>query len=252
MVNHLIKLFGYSVTIFFGDPAVFDRWRWLRKHLRSGPLRTLDAGCGSGALTFYAAKRGNEAVGVSFQDRNNEVAKERARILGLANAIFVEGDLRVLDTLKTKLGIFDQIICFETIEHILGDDKLIRDFASILKPGGQILLTAPYKHYNRIMGASISEVENGSHVRWGYTHEEITTLFAKHSLVVTGRAYLTGLISQRLIRSYRLLSMYIPYRLVWALLFPLRICVALDQLVTKIFHYPYLSIAVVAEKRALQ
>src|SRR3989344_7486468 len=149
MENALVKLIGYYATILHGDVAVFDRYRWLKKHLLAGPLRTLDAGCGSGAFTMYAAKRGNEAIGISFDERNNEIAEERAKLLGINGVRFVTGDLRKLDELSCKLGLFDQIICFETIEHVLGDEKLVKDLSNLLKPGGTVLLTAPYKHYYR-------------------------------------------------------------------------------------------------------
>lgn len=116
-------------AILFGDSAAFDRFRWFVKRMKGGDIRTLDAGCGSGALTLYAAKRGNEAVGISFDERNNRMAEERARILGIERAQFVTGDLRKLDTLAPSLGVFEQIICFETIEHI----KMMRSYCTILR-----------------------------------------------------------------------------------------------------------------------
>ncbi|MGH7934815.1 MAG: hypothetical protein ACREQN_16860, partial [Candidatus Binataceae bacterium] len=64
--NALVRLLGWRATVLHGDPMTLDRWRWLKRHLRAGRLRTLDAGCGSGAFTMYAAKIGNEAVGITF------------------------------------------------------------------------------------------------------------------------------------------------------------------------------------------
>ncbi len=111
MTNTLVKITGWPATILHGDPSVFDRWRWIRRQLLHGSVRTLDAGCGSGAFTMYAARCGNEAVGISFDDRNNLIATERSRLLGLTNIRFITADLRKLDEISENLGKFDQIIC---------------------------------------------------------------------------------------------------------------------------------------------
>src|SRR5262245_12835053 len=135
----LVRLVGWRATVLQGDPCVLDRSHWLRRHLRAGPLRTLDAGCGSGAFTLYAARIGNQAVGSSFDPGQVDRARGRAGILGLRSAAFRAGDLRRLDEQAEVLGRFDQVIVFETIEHILDDRKLVADLAALLAPGGTIL-----------------------------------------------------------------------------------------------------------------
>jgi len=216
-------------------------------------MRTLDAGCGSGAFTMYAAKIGNEAVGISFDERNNKVAEDRAKFLKIQNIRFITGDLRKLDELKNNLGNFDQIICFETIEHILNDQKLVKDFSDILKPGGRLLITAPYKYYNKHLlrddKIPLSVCEDGGHVRWGYTHEEIANIFNSANLVIKEREYISGVISQSLVALYRILQSKINYKIAWLIVFPLRIFVILDPLITKLFKFPYLSIGAVGIKK---
>ena len=129
MGNKLIKIFGQIATVFFGDPAVWNRYLWLKHNLKGDNLRTLDAGCGSGAFALYAAKIGNKVLGISFEERNNVIAGERADILGLKNAKFITGDLNKLGEMRSELGLFDQIICFETIEHIMDDQKLVTNLS---------------------------------------------------------------------------------------------------------------------------
>ncbi len=135
MKNIIIKLVGLTSLVFFSALPSFDRFIWLRNHLQSGPFRTLDAGCGSGTFTFYAAKLGNDAVGISFDKRNNSTAQERAKLLGIQNAKFIEWDLRNLSELSNDIGLFDQIICFETPEELkmkinkfLQNEKTINEF----------------------------------------------------------------------------------------------------------------------------
>jgi len=249
----LVKLIGYYATILHGDVAVFDRYRWLKKHLLAGPLRTLDAGCGSGAFTMYAAKRGNEAIGISFDERNNEIAEERAKLLGINGVRFITGDLRKLDELSGELGLFDQIICFETIEHILDDEKLVRDFSNLLKPGGKLLLTAPYKYYYKhLLGddkTPISSCEDGGHVRWGYTHEELEKIFNKAGITLIKKEYVSGIITTLQMVTSRFLQKKINFKVVWFLVFPLRALFLIDPLITWMTHCSHLTVAVTGVKK---
>ena len=250
MENILVRLIGYKATVLHGDTAVFDRYTWLKKHLLPGPSRTLDAGCGSGAFTMYAAKIGNQATGISFDKRNNEIAAQRAKILNIHNIKFIDGDLRKLGEMSGTLGKFDQIICFETIEHILDDKKLIKDFSSLLKPDGRLLLTAPYKYSKHLYGddKNLSTHEDGGHVRIGYTHKEMADLLEKSGFKIQVLEYITGYISQQLINLQRILAK-INSKLAWLIIFPSRIFQFLDPVLAKIIDYPYLSIGIVAIKR---
>lgn len=248
MSNVLVRVLGWRATILHGDPAVVDRWRWLRRHLAPGPLDTFDAGCGSGAFTLYAALVGNRAVGMSFDGANQRKAQERGRILGLANARFVAGDLRELDRFPEGLGPFDQVICCETLEHVLDDRKLVADLAALLRPGGRLLVTTPNKHYRPLRGDRVSEVEDGGHVRWGYTHEELRALFEAHGLEVVAEEYVTGAVTQKLMNLMRRIG-EADARAAWALTFPLRVFRVLDPLVTSLSGYPPLSVAVVGVRR---
>ena len=251
MNDILVRLIGYPATVLHGDAAVFNRWRWLKKHLLPGARRTFDAGCGSGAFTMYAAKIGNQAVGISYDEKNNQKATERANILGLNNIKFITVDLRELDKISVSLGMFDQIICFETIEHILDDRKLIENFSKLLKPGGKLLLTAPYKYYKHLYGddeTKLSTWEDGGHVRWGYTHKEMSNLLSEFGFKIEEVGYITGWISQKLINFQRRLSK-INSKMAWLIIFPLRIFQFFDPLLAKITKYPFLSIGVVAVKK---
>ena len=151
MKDTLVKLIGWKATILQGDPTVVDRWRWLKRHLRPGPLRTLDAGCGTGAFTFYAAAIGNEAVGISFDPHQLQAARRRASILRVDGIEFREVDLRRLNENADAFGRFDQIVVFETIEHIRDDQKLVRDLAvlvlaTVMGIGVVLAMTADAAH----------------------------------------------------------------------------------------------------------
>src|SRR5438132_3702924 len=95
----LARTIGWPAMILHGYPCVFDRWRWVRRSLRRGNLRTLDAGAGNGGVTMYAARQGNHALGVSFDKHALKAAERRAGLLGLDQARFLVGDLRNFDEL---------------------------------------------------------------------------------------------------------------------------------------------------------
>ena len=246
--NALIRLIGWRASIVHGDPSVFDRWLWLRRHLQPGPLRTLDAGCGSGAFTMYAAMIGNESVGISYDERNNAVATSRARMLGIRKVRFCTIDLRDLDQYSESLGAFDQIICCETIEHILNDKKLLADLSGLLKPAGRLLLTTPFKHAIPLWGDRVSECEDGSHVRRGYTHAEMRDLLGACGMEVRAEEYLSGCVSRHLVAATRTLSRVNP-TIAWVATFPLRVFQVVDKNLTKAIRYPFMTIAIVAAKR---
>jgi SAM-dependent methyltransferase len=88
MSDALIHLLGVRGAFLHGDPFVWDRWKWVRAVLRGGSLRTLDAGCGTGAFSFYADRIGNDCVGLSFDEENNRRARRRAGRLGCGKVRF--------------------------------------------------------------------------------------------------------------------------------------------------------------------
>lgn len=198
---------------------------------------------------MYAARIGNESVGISLDQTKNQKAKAYASLLRMPNVQFITADLRNLDKLGNGLGRFDQIICFETIEHIRNDKKLMTDLSLLLKPGGRLLLTTPFRNYKRLLGDKLSEHEDGGHVRWGYTHAEMRELFEKCALNVAAEEYISGFVSQQLTNFIRLLSAANP-RIAWIVTLPLRILQILDSPLTRLIRYPYLSIGIVGVKRA--
>jgi SAM-dependent methyltransferase len=244
----LVRLVGWHATILHGDPLVPVRWLWLRRHLPAGAYRTLDAGCGSGAFTLYAAKIGNEAVGISFNSREIDKAARRAQLLGLSTARFLEGDLRRLRETGNDLGTFDHILCCETVEHISDDRKLLADLAALLKPGGRLLLTTRFKQLRMMPGDRISDVEDGNEVRWGYTLPEMEALCRAAGLEVSRSEYLAaGVVTYALTFTLRVVST-VNARLAWLVTFPLRALQVLDRPLTWLMRFPFMSIAIVAVK----
>lgn len=249
----LVKLIGFPATLIHGDPHVLDRWRWLRARLpktRNNEL-LLDVGCGSGAFSIGAALRGYRAFGLSWDLRNQSAAIERARYCKASQAEFEILDVRKLHCREDLIGRFDVVICSETIEHILDDLTLMRSMAACIKPGGRLLLTAPYLLYRAISGGDMgpfSDTEDGWHVRRGYNSAMLEELCSHTGLKVENITFCSGFVSQKVAGAMRRLS-GLNQGLAWALVLPLRaLPPLLDTVVTSILRWPCYSICLEAYK----
>ncbi|HTY97811.1 MAG TPA: methyltransferase domain-containing protein [Solirubrobacteraceae bacterium] len=251
MSDLTMRVLGWRSLLIHGDPCVLDRWLWLRSRLRPGPLRTLDAGCGNGAFSIYAARVGNEVLATSFSERELDDARRRTDLLGLRGVEFEVLDLRDVDQQGPRLGSFDQIICLETIEHLTDDQGLLTSLAGLLRPGGRVLLTTPFDGHRPLYSEERhpSPVEDGSHVRYGYSAGRLRELALSAGLEPQGVGYLSGVVSQRLTNLMRRMSLRLGRMPAWALMLPLRALVVLDRPLTRLTRYPYLSIAMVAVKQ---
>jgi SAM-dependent methyltransferase len=251
MPDATLRAFGWSPLLIHGDPCVLDRWLWLRRHLRPGPLRTFDAGCGNGGFSIYAARTGNRVVAASFSPREQEDAKRRAEVLGVTGIDFRLLDLREIERHRDSLGSFDQIICFETIEHLTDDEGLVRTLVEMLEPGGRLLLTTPFDGHHPLYTeeADPSPVEDGSHVRFGYSQERLREIAQGAGLHVEDEGFVSGVVSQKLTDLMRVLSARVGRPAAWLLTLWLRPLVVLDGPLSRLLGYPYLSVALSGVKR---
>ena len=119
------------------------RYRYLPRQFRAGPIDTLDAGCGNGALAYAAYKLGNRVLGISV--RADEIRRNQeyfgALLPNCDRLQFREMNIYDLPELGRT---FDQIVCSETLEHITRDAEVLATFADLLRPGGVLHLCCPF------------------------------------------------------------------------------------------------------------
>src|SRR5476649_2116099 len=143
---------------------------------KNGPRDVLDAGSGNGYFSWLAYQSGARVVAFNFNKEQVEKAKDF--LLGYRRA--ESGRLRfehfsLYDLLSIDSS-FDEIICYETLEHIRGDSEVSKQFFRILKPGGMLHLCCPYSLHPTHRDSKLDLDETGGHVRAGYTQDDYAAL----------------------------------------------------------------------------
>jgi 2-polyprenyl-3-methyl-5-hydroxy-6-metoxy-1,4-benzoquinol methylase len=109
---------------------------------RVKPGRLLDLGCSCGYFMEVAASRGFDVRGVEFSRNAIAAASPKVR-----DRIF-EGTLANMPV----DGPFDVVSAFDLIEHVPDPQGLLRQCASLLKPGGTLLISTPdTEHFLRFV-----------------------------------------------------------------------------------------------------
>ncbi|BDG72274.1 magnesium protoporphyrin IX methyltransferase [Roseomonas fluvialis] len=106
---------------------------WLPADMRG--LRLLDAGCGTGALSVEAAKRGASVVAIDVSRSLVQVARERAA--GTPGEIRFE----VGDMLDPYLGDFDHVVAMDSLIHYRAPDAVRALSGLAARTRGSILFT---------------------------------------------------------------------------------------------------------------
>ncbi|KQO56650.1 magnesium protoporphyrin O-methyltransferase [Methylobacterium sp. Leaf469] len=108
---------------------------WLPEDLTG--RRVLDAGCGTGALSIEAARRGAEVVAIDVSPTLVGLARERLAEVPEAARI----DFRVGDMLDPWLGRFDHVVAMDSLIHYATPD-IVRALAELsLRTDGSVVFT---------------------------------------------------------------------------------------------------------------
>ena len=223
----LIRLAGPRSLLLLGDTLVLDRWRWIQPRLPAPPVSLVDVGCGNGWLAINCSRLGYQTLGLGWDGPDLIKAKNRAARLG-SNARFEVQDVRTLSVRYDLKESFDIATCLETIEHVLDDAGVMVSLANMLRPGGRLILTTPNEAYVPIDtdggdAGPFSVVEDGGHVRKGYTAERLTLLAAQAGLEITEIGFCSSWYSQRVTGLLRRLSRHLGYGPAWAITLPFRL-----------------------------
>jgi 2-polyprenyl-6-hydroxyphenyl methylase/3-demethylubiquinone-9 3-methyltransferase len=100
-------------------------------------LRLLDIGCGGGLLSEPMARLGFQVTGVDASERNIGTASTHAAEQGLV--IDYRASTAEALVAASERG-FDMILNMEVIEHVADPGAFLRDCASLLAPGGLMIV----------------------------------------------------------------------------------------------------------------
>jgi SAM-dependent methyltransferase len=118
------------------------RWAWVSRHIKQG-ARLLDVGCGQDLPLMQILSGSQNLVpsyylGVDLNKLEDPPFRQWAKILGQFN--FVDDYATIEESDK-----FDYVICFEVLEHTMGEDqlKLLMAMRHWLKDDGLLFLSTP-------------------------------------------------------------------------------------------------------------
>jgi len=148
----------------------------LCKFWKTGPRDVLDAGSGNGYFSWLAYQSGARVLALNFNEEQVEKAREFLVDFKHADASRLRFRRFSLYDLPKLNESFDEIICYETLEHIKGDREIVSQFFRILKPGGQLHLCCPYSLHPYHRDSELDLEEKGGHVRSGYTKADYQAL----------------------------------------------------------------------------
>jgi SAM-dependent methyltransferase len=170
------------------NPAEYERmyrledWYWwfvarrtaavqfLKDHApEEGPLRILDAGCGTGGLLDVLSQWPDaEVTGIDFAGEALSFCRQRGhrRLAG--------SDLTVL---PFRSDSFDVVTALDVLEHIQNDARALEEIFRVLRPGGILVASVPayqflwgphdeaLHHFRRYNAGQFAEVVNKSGLR---------------------------------------------------------------------------------------
>lgn len=162
---------GYESTVHYEDKQNLHhlgRYEWAVRVLAKRPDRgrVLDCACGVGYGSRKLAEVFEQVEAVDVFDEAIAMARERYDHPRIAWRCM--DAVRLRDVFKEQS--FDAIVCFQTIESIAGDKKLLDDFLELLKPGGVLLIDTPLRKQH------VDRPENRHHKRYYALDEWIDLL----------------------------------------------------------------------------
>ena len=176
--------------------------------LKTAPLadrQVCDVGCGGGILSESMARAGARVLGIDLAQGLLDVAELHALEAGVA----VEYRAVAAETLAAERpGAFDLVTCMEMLEHVPDPGATLRALATLVKPGGDIVVSTLNRN-PRAFAVAIVGAEYVARVLPRGTHEYLKFI-RPSELARWGRAAglvledLTGIAYNPLTRAFSL------------------------------------------------
>jgi 2-polyprenyl-3-methyl-5-hydroxy-6-metoxy-1,4-benzoquinol methylase len=99
----------------------------------------LDVGCGSAWVAGYFTKKGVSVISFDISDKN--VKKAVQEVVSDHHFATVGDSFK----LPFKDNSIDSVIASEVIEHVINPAEFVNELFRVVKPGGSLIVTTPYK-----------------------------------------------------------------------------------------------------------
>jgi len=129
-------------SIFYFNAVQQARYDLILKYLGNIERKTvLDLGCGDGALTHFICQKKAKVIGIDNNELGLKFAEEFLSSQGL------KAELILANAYQTTLpnNSVDFVVASEIIEHVKEPGRLLKETQRVLKPGGAIIITTPYR-----------------------------------------------------------------------------------------------------------
>jgi len=216
---HFDEDFGHSIRT-PAERAAWDRILDLVLPAR-GALDALDAGCGTGFLTFELAARGHHVIGVDFAPSMIAEARRKSAERGVASVGFEEADAEQLPFRPAR---FDLVMSRHLLWTLPHPEAAIDEWIRVLRPGGRLVVvdgqfdaSAAAPPGSARSSAEYAAVGDQLPFLGGRSKEQIETLFTAHGLVHVSGDPLLDLVAaqaQRMVEEDRERRAHRPY-VVW-------------------------------------
>ncbi len=114
------------------------RMEYITNQITLEDMEILDIGCGGGILAEELSKKGANVTGIDASEKTIEIAKQHSQ----ENNLKINYECSTLEEhLKKSKKKYDSIICFELIEHVPDQLKLINDISKVSKKRSKLFLS---------------------------------------------------------------------------------------------------------------
>lgn len=173
------KVFNHNLLRLIALPGtdIFTRRRtFIERNWKKGRRKVLDAGFGNGWFAYRAYKGGAAVTAIAVEpDLITKASSLYNDYLGIPQSGLQFREMNLYQV--AQLGhCFDEIICYETLEHIRDDRLVCGLFHSLLTPGGVLHLCCPNAEHPRWQREQLDFAECGGHVRHGYSEQSYRQL----------------------------------------------------------------------------
>jgi len=124
-------------TYHFSNLLDLERFKLIYEWIPNGIENALDVGCNVGYFTTTLLNKARRVCAIDIDNDSIKAARER----------YSEIDFKVSsgETIPYEDDFFDLVVMSDVLEHTQDDEGVIKEVSRVLRPGGILIITVPYK-----------------------------------------------------------------------------------------------------------